>query len=63
MFWNLEELSSDFEKGKTSIVEGIDGSIDTWCNKKGIPKISLLEQKTTVIKQIDNNIMELKHKL
>ena len=59
MFWNLEKWSSDFEKAKTSIVEGID----TWCNKKGIPKISLLEQKTTVIKQIDNNIMELKHKL
>ena len=54
--------STDFEKAKTSIVEGVHDSINTWFTKKGISKISLLEWKTTEIKQIDNDIVQLKNK-
>ena len=46
-----------FEKSKTYIVEGIDDSSNT------ISKISLLEWKSTIIKQIYNKISQLKIKL
>lgn len=38
-----ESKCSDFEKVETSIVEGIDNCINTWCTKKGISKISWLQ--------------------
>ena len=36
-----------FKKTNTSNVGSIDDCINTWCTKKGISKISLLEWKTT----------------
>ena len=50
------------DKTKTSIVEGIDDCINTWCTTKGISRMYLLEWKTTVIKEIGNKITELKNK-
>lgn len=50
----------DFKSFKTSKAGSIDDCVNTWCTKKQIFKISLLERKTTVIKQNDNKFFILK---
>ena len=58
----MVEMCTDFEKDKISIVDDIDDCINTWCTKKRISKIILLEWKTTVFKQIVKETVELKNK-
>lgn len=58
----METKCNVFEKLITSIVEGMEDCVNTWCSKKEISNISLLEWKTTVIKQTHNKVVELKHK-
>ena len=57
-----ENECTDIEKAKATIAKGIDDCINTWRTKKGISKIFLLERKTTITKQIDNKIVELKNR-
>ena len=43
----METKCNVFEKLITSIVEGMEDCVNTWCSKKEISNISLLEWKTT----------------
>ena len=51
-----ETNNISWEKAKSTITEGLNDCIDTWCSKHGINKSVLMEWKDRVIDSVDEKI-------
>ena len=50
----------NFQYAKVNILKGLDDCITSWCNKKGVPEVSLFEWKNVVMEEKVDRIKHLK---
>jgi len=49
----------NFQYAKVNILKGLDDCITSWCNKKGVPEVSLVEWKNVVMEEVVDRIKHL----